>query len=254
MLDPAHDPPRRERKVSHVKLGKMGEACEDAQGARTMRSEQNHAQLLGVERVFGYTHNMPESAGTSRAWSDATCVVWNQSGADLKPALLAGLNRPGFTLLHCDDEFSALAQVCALAREARDSSARSRLIVLLLVEPLELVGVVSVVEAVGRYAPGVAVWMYGSSSDPQLRTVRAHDLAQWRQMMPPPSPADVPKEPPVVEVPPTSPARAPASPSAETPVAIPAPQTPVVPRLLTDEELAMLLEIEPKPEQGKDVQ
>ena len=197
---------------------------------------------------------MPESAGTSRAWSDATCVVWNQSGADLKPALLAGLNRPGFTLLHCDDEFSALAQVCALAREARDSSARSRLIVLLLVEPRELVGVVSVVEAVGRYAPGVAVWMYDSSSDPQLRTVRAHDLAQWRQMMPPQPPADAPKEPPVVEVPPSPPPPTP-PPSEHAPLTSPAaPPSPAVPRLLTDEELAMLLEIEPKPEQGKDVQ
>jgi hypothetical protein len=218
-----------------------------------MRSGQNYAQTLGVERVFGYTHNMPESAGISRAWSDAICVVWNQPGADLKPALFAGLNRPGFTLLHCDDEFSALANVCALAREAQESSARSRLIVLLLVEPRSLSGVVTVVESVGRYAPGVAVWMYDSTSDPQLRTVRAHDLAQWRKDLSPERLAEpqaqpgspTAGEPPVVEVPPTSPARTPP----------PAPSTaPAGPRLLTDEELAMLLEIEPKPEQKEDVQ
>lgn len=192
-------------------------------------------------------------------------MVWHEHGADLKPELFAALARPGFSVVRCSDEFAAVAHVCRAARDGRHIQPPI-LLILLLVDPLRLRSPVAVVESVARRAPGVVIWMYDLTSSPQLRTVRASDIAEWRRAELTPKPT-APTEPPTITVkasipaPPQAPEpaslsvpSASVSPSSDSPIPEVPPSAHGMPtqKLLSDDELAMLLDIDPpSPDQSK---
>lgn len=229
---------------------------ERVEGARTRVSHTETCSLARADAQHGYTDTMPDGAPLSAAPArEARCVAWHERGTDLKPELLAALNRPGFSVVRCDDEFAAVAHVCRLARDTRTIQP-APLVILLLVDPEQLRSVVPVVEAVARHAPTASVWMYDLKSSPQLRTVRSADMAHWRTIV-----YEAPDQhAPEITVLPVSMPQTPAV-GGETPTDPTVTESPkiVIPQpnqsashILSDEELAMLLDLDP-PEKPRDL-
>ncbi|MBS0196936.1 MAG: hypothetical protein JSR77_09270 [Planctomycetes bacterium] len=214
---------------------------------------------------------MPDMAGsTHRPAREARCVVWHERGTELKPELLAALARPGFSVVRCDDEFEAVARVCRFANlEKPTPTGPSAVVILLIVDPRRLAAATTVFESVTRYAPTAAIWMYETGSTPQLRTVRPQDVFAWRRPETPIRPvvgptggkAEEPKaaiqesagqEPPVIEIAQAGMATPP-PPVGTIPDAAELSPVQPPPRLLTDDELAMLLDVEPRDDDERKV-
>jgi hypothetical protein len=171
---------------------------------------------------------MPEGEGPpqqqpfGRARS-VSCVMWHAPDASLRPELLAALQRPGFVVQACTDPYSAVAHVIqSTSREVMESQSPVDLVVLVLVEPKQLRELHAALAVVQRCVPQAVLWMFDSLATPQLRAVRAEDLAMWG--------AGVAAERPTPERGFGASGSGAAQPG----------------KLLTDEELSMLLDAEPK--------
>lgn len=91
---------------------------------------------------------------------------------------MAALSRPTFRIFHCDNEFAALAHLCA--REGDPAPRADEGTILLLVEPGDLDAPVELVDALDRYVPGASIWVYDSRATPRLKALEPEDLSTWR--------------------------------------------------------------------------
>lgn len=179
--------------------------------------------------------NQPPQGGAVD--STARCVAWCTDDSGLPPKLLAALARHNLSVEVCRDALSVSA---ALARRARVPG----LTVLLLVEPDELAGAQRVLELTARRWPSVRCWEYRGVLGRRELSPAAPAPA------PAPAPERQPAPPPVVI---TGVSAGPALRLTEPVMPMPGPEPVfsdpdgVAPpsHLLTDAELAMLLEPEP---------
>jgi len=129
---------------------------------------------------------MNGGAGQERTQA-ARCIIWagtpgtpGAAGAppqadSLPPQLASALERPGFRLVRCHDEFEAMAQACApLLADPHETT------ILLLVEPTRLSGAPDIAALIPRYAPRVVMWSYEAAATPQLRAVIEANIRDWR--------------------------------------------------------------------------
>ncbi len=139
------------------------------------------AQVLYFQRLalmLEYTFDMEEGAGKPEHRRDVTCILWHEIAASLRPELLAALRRPHFSVTACNDAYAATGRVLAAHAAIVAGESRAGLVVLVLVDPAELESAPEVIETIQRHAPSVVIWMFESQagSGPQLRTVRQTDL------------------------------------------------------------------------------
>jgi hypothetical protein len=98
--------------------------------------------------------------------------------------LREALNRPDLHVTGTDNEYVALAEVCAACRhdvERMKAGSRGAGLILLLAYPQRLSDPAGLVHAAERYAPQTAVWMFDPASVPRLRAVKVEDLASWER-------------------------------------------------------------------------
>jgi hypothetical protein len=185
------------------------------------------------ETVFvEYDSVMAEGGGASRGPArQVACVIWHKSAAKLRPELLAALTRPGFSLQITDHPIDAVAAVLAMTSSAVRAGERRGLVVLVLVEPESLPDALEVSQAMYRYAPAAVLWLFDSSASPQLRAVRSTDVERWRAAA---AEVSVPEIHVVAQQADTSPLAAQSSGTAQAS------------KLLSDEDLSMLLDAEPR--------
>lgn len=185
-----------------------------------------------------YTFAMAEGPGNptpplgAAARKDVTCILWHAPAASLRSELIAALRRPHFTVRAFSDPFSATAH--SLRAHAESVESKGGLVVLLLVDPHQLQDVSEVVETMRHAAPGVVLWVFDSSEGPQLRALKQGELRAR------------PAGGPITPTPEASPQAASIAGTGSTLGDAPRGLTPnSVDRLLTNEELGMLLDIEP---------
>ncbi len=106
------------------------------------------------------------------------CVLLHPRSRPPRPELMAALARPSFRIFHCDNEFAALAHLCA--REGDPAPRADEGTILLLVEPGDLDAPVELVDALDRYVPGASIWIYDSRATPRLKALDPEDLTTWR--------------------------------------------------------------------------
>jgi hypothetical protein len=180
-----------------------------------------------------YDSAMAEGGAASRAPArQVACVIWHKAAAKLRPELLAALNRPGFSLQITDHPIDAVASVLSVSAAAVRAGERKGLVVLVLVEPESLPDALEVSQAMYRYAPAAVLWLFDPAGSPQLRAVRSTDIERWRAAV-----AETPVPEIHVVVQPSSTGVSPASANSGT-----AEST----KLLSDEDLSMSLDAEPR--------
>src|SRR5262245_26530075 len=113
------------------------------------------------------------NGGAVKRPARARCVVWHSRHQPPGPALLKALNRPGFRVVKCDNEFAAMAHV---SRPTPDDEAS----VLLLVEPRSLAALGDVASLLERYAARAAVWVFEVAASPRLRAVSEGEVEMWQ--------------------------------------------------------------------------
>lgn len=104
----------------------------------------------------------------------AACVMLAPRHWALDPELDQALRRKDVDVVRVSSPLIAMAHVGRLARDARALG-----IILLFVEPTELVEPATLARCVERYAPRTACWMFDRSSGPRLRAVQPKDLESW---------------------------------------------------------------------------
>lgn len=210
----------------------------------------------------------------------ARCVVWHPERNPPRPDLAAALNRPAFRVFRATNPYHALATICSWNESTRPLNGEGTL--LLLVEPEELTGLAPFLDARDLYAADAVVWVYERAATPTLRIAQKADFARWKALtqaptaapeapirpsaagtapalrlsgegvLPPERTADqaepetpspVPDVKPRVPGPPPEPSVSPVADGFYTQPAPPARPAPA--SLLTDDELAMLLAIDP---------
>ncbi|MDX2131809.1 MAG: hypothetical protein SFY69_07140 [Planctomycetota bacterium] len=117
-------------------------------------------------------------AGGASSGRRFRCVVLHPRRRPPRPELIAALTRPNFRVFSCEDEFGAMAHLCARAGEIAPRAGEST--ILLLVEPHDLEHPVELIEALDQYVPGASVWVFDSRSTHRLRAVGPEDLTTWR--------------------------------------------------------------------------
>lgn len=185
------------------------------------------------------------------------CVLWTPRGTLPARELDAELSKKGISHRASDNAHGAMALLVGWAVGAQESHSTVR--VLILVEPSRLTGTQALLNAMNRYTPDAARWVYDSGANPTLRALVEGDVTIVPEATSQTRPA------------PGEPFRAGRSPRTERrPLRLvegPAPREPLSPeqpgdngdRLvpdgarLTDEELAMLLGDEPPASGGGDV-
>lgn len=166
--------------------------------------------------------------------SVATCIVWRPSGVALPPQpLLQALAARGLRGMHCDNPYDAFARLCSAVRRARSDPHR---VSLLLVDRGQLAGVDAVLDALETYTPSVVVWEYDEQHG--LQPQRADEP---QSIDPPPQVQSVPRRAAAPVQPPLR-----LSGLGQGDAAVDNEPTPS--QILTDEELAMLLDDEPPAE------
>lgn len=191
----------------------------------------------------------------------ARCVVWHEPGHTLDPELSRALSkRPEFHVVRCESAFAALAEVCRMPT----ATANRPHTVLLLVQPDRL-DAGEVLSLLPRYAPEAHTWRFDAHATPKLSAYlaepkpapRAEPAIVTRPLVEGVVGASRVKMPPAPKLRLTGECPAEARPCAEpkftplgtspgirpdaTPEPEPPPAVPDASRLLTDEELAMLL-------------
>lgn len=174
------------------------------------------------------------------------CVVWRAEGTAVRSELVAALRQPGITMTQVTHAFDATA-AALVANRQREALRRRSPVVLVLVEPATLDRCVDVVEVLQRFAAGVEYWAFQQVDGMhRLRVLRPSDVERWKievrvngvdgQLEAPPHPTIKVMDEFITP-------RAPGPSGSDREVEIPpAIDPPAVPRLLSDEELRMLLE------------
>lgn len=193
-----------------------------------------------VTGVHEYNTAMAEGVATGRgAARHVTCVVWHQEATALRPELLAALKRPGFSLQTADHAFDACSLAMAAQAAAPRGPEQAPLVVLVLVEPLRLEGAFELAQVLMRFAPSVVMWQFDPGDAPhQLRRIRSTDMELWKQAHP---------SPPEIALPEIKVTQAFRSVEPEPLALVSEPKSSEGTRhVLSDEELAMLLDAEPR--------
>ncbi len=178
--------------------------------------------------------------------------MWRRRGTVVPERLTEALARSGCAAVHAESEFEAMVELCR--------GSRGGVNVLLVVEPSTQPAMGEVLEVADRYVPDVVLWAYEASPSPQIRAVSGVERSAWRAQprrwpAPPSEPRETKGAKPALRL------TGVASEAAEPP------QTEAKPlkshnkvvgggekqetrperpaHLLTDEELAMLLAIDP---------
>ena len=163
--------------------------------------------------------------------SVATCIVWRPSGVAPPPQpLLQALAARGIRGMHCDNPYDAFARLCSVVRRARSDPHR---VSLLLVDRDRLVGVGAVLDALDIYTPSVVIWEYDDQRG--LQPQRADEAQPINRV---PEVQTMPGRPAATVQPPLR-----LSGQGQSDAALANEPTPG--QILTDEELAMLLDDEP---------
>ncbi|GJQ29414.1 MAG: hypothetical protein HBSAPP03_12980 [Phycisphaerae bacterium] len=207
----------------------------------------------------------------------ARCIIWHPPNAPPRPELAAALNRPAFRVFRADNPHLAFAYLCSWSAEVRPAPGEST--ILLLVEPDTLPHIATFLEIREQFEHEAALWIYERAATPILRMATSADLARWRASPPvnhdpaprqatiasPPAlrlagdgslppersapPADHDTPSPVPDVKPRgngSSQTAGSAPDADAPPPEPVrPSRAPLSSLLSDEELAMLLALDP---------
>jgi hypothetical protein len=189
---------------------------------------------------------MEEREGLPR-WEPQSvdCVVWRSEGTIVRSELVAALRQPGISSTVVTHAFDAAA-AALLAHRHRNEQRRRSPVVLVLVEPSTLDRCLEVVEVLQRFAAEVEFWVFQQMDGMhRLRVLRPADVERWKlefRICPGNDGHDERPARPEIRVmeefrTPRPPKLA-ASPPTETPVWSEGEATP---RLLSDEELRMLL-------------
>lgn len=104
-----------------------------------------------------------------RAW----CVICRRGEPDSE--LLAALQRRHLEIVDCLSPARAMAELCRLEK----TPSITKPVALLLVEPTSLPGARELVEAVDRYVPHTHCWVFDSAGDERLRGLTPEELAGW---------------------------------------------------------------------------
>ncbi len=181
--------------------------------------------------------------------TEALCVLWHPRGAGPDPDLLHTLGRKGFRTVVCDNAVEATAWICSTAAptpRGGGAAPSPRPLVLLMDRPGLLRGAAEVQETVERYAPRAACWSHDPTATPRLRAT----LSPRAATQPPPRQGSdeapvahtlrLAGEGPEIVVPMSVMAPDPEISLPPAPAATPT-QRPLR-DLLTDDELAMLLD------------
>ena len=102
------------------------------------------------------------------------CVLWHAPGSPLSVHLRKALQKRNIELRPHISAPTVTAEVLNAHKELTSD----QLLVLLLVEPLNLLGASSVVEIAQRYAPNCRFWVYAEAEATPLRELRPSDLAR----------------------------------------------------------------------------
>ena len=118
---------------------------------------------------------MPGSGATTPTPS-GLCVAWAPPGWTRDPKLERELMRPGLTLQYARDDFETVALLCG--DFARHGPKAPRAMILMLVEPLRLVGLREALQAIANRLPVVHLWVFDPSRTPVLRGITQVELTQ----------------------------------------------------------------------------
>ncbi len=205
------------------------------------------ARLMGVHSIA-----MEEREGVP-PWEPRSidCVVWRADGAAVRSELLAALRQPGIHMKQVLHPFDATAAALAANRQ-REARRRRSPVVLVLVEPAMLDRCIEVVDVLQRFAAGVEFWAFEQVDGMhRLRVLRPSDVERWKLEVHVNGVGGRDGQAPTTELPkaeikvmeefrtPRGPRMSPVEPAVSEPPANP---SPAQPRLLSDEELRMLLE------------
>ncbi|HYE61605.1 MAG TPA: hypothetical protein VD997_06390 [Phycisphaerales bacterium] len=106
----------------------------------------------------------------------ARCVVWRAKGSAIPAQLERALVTAGCIGVHVRNEFDAMVELCR-ARAVGELSGLAH--VLLIVEPKQLPDIGEVLDIVERYAPQAVLWAYESSPAERIRAVTAEERSAW---------------------------------------------------------------------------
>lgn len=110
-------------------------------------------------------------------------MVYHAPGVEPAGALMEALRRPDKRSVCCSGVWGALAHLCTRSGPLAPMPGEST--VLILVEPLKTAPVLELINAVERYAPDAAVWIFDSEHAPTLRVMTPEDVSIWRVMSKP---------------------------------------------------------------------
>ncbi len=118
---------------------------------------------------------MPATGATTPTPS-GLCVAWAPPGWTRDPKLEAELTRPGLTLLYARDDFETVALLCS--DFAQHGPKAPRAMILMLIEPLSLVGLRDALQAISSRLPVVHLWTFDASRTPVLRGITQFELTE----------------------------------------------------------------------------
>jgi hypothetical protein len=129
---------------------------------------------------FEYTVIMPERERTVEASGQhVACVVWHRTATKIPSELFVALRRPGVNITFHDCPIDAFVTTLNAMNEF-EAINRQPLVVLVLIEPAELEHKVHVLKQVRTFAPRVLIWLYqASENEHRLRVIRPEELAEW---------------------------------------------------------------------------
>lgn len=109
------------------------------------------------------------------------CVLWTPRGMAAPAELIAELERKRIEHVVCGDAHGAFARLCTWGAEARQASGGG-VRVLVMIEPGRLVGARALLDAMERFAPDSARWVYQPGANPSLRALVESDVASEAAM------------------------------------------------------------------------
>ncbi len=108
--------------------------------------------------------------------SAATCVVWCPIGTLVPPRpLIQALASKGFSTIHCDDAFEALARLCVCVASREPGK---RAVSLVVIDRQRLGEIDDFLEALETYTPSVVPWDYDDSLGLRPLVIKRDEPAQ----------------------------------------------------------------------------
>lgn len=114
--------------------------------------------------------------GPANPMRHAEGVLLHAPGESPPTELLAALERHQVRIQATASTYAAAAEVC---RRSSGPGSRERTVVLVLVEPERLHAPEALFHAMQRYAPRASVWMFDAGSTPRLRSATEDDARRW---------------------------------------------------------------------------